>query len=105
MSKLPSRFVEFQKSYPEIFSAYESLGKAVSGAGPLDKKQAALIKLGIACGARLEGAVHAHCRRALDAGATKEEIRHTILQATTTIGFPSMMACLSWADDVLSKKE
>ncbi|MBX3073331.1 carboxymuconolactone decarboxylase family protein [Candidatus Obscuribacterales bacterium] len=98
---LPSRFLNFQKSYPELFSAYEELGKQATSAGPLDRKQIALVKLGIAAGARMEGAVHSHCRRALEAGATPDEIRHVVLLTVTTMGFPSMMACLSWADEIL----
>ncbi len=101
MSKLPSRFVDFQSSYPDLFNAYEQLGKQASAAGPLDWKQIELVKLGIAAGARMEGAVHAHCRRALEAGATTAEIRHVILLTITTLGFPTMMACLSWIDEVL----
>lgn len=105
MSKLPTRFVKFQQTYPNVFNAYETLGQAASEAGPLDKKQIALVKLGIAAGARLEGAVHSHCRRALEAGATADEIRHVILLAVTTLGFPSMMAGLSWVDEILDGKK
>jgi alkylhydroperoxidase/carboxymuconolactone decarboxylase family protein YurZ len=99
--KLPARYLQFQKNYPEVFSAYDSLGRAVNAWGPLTAKQIALVKLGIAAGARLEGGVHSHTRRALEAGVLPEEIRHAILLSTTTIGFPSMMAVLSWVDDVL----
>lgn len=53
----------------------------------------------------MEGAVHSHARKCLAAGATAAEIRHAALQATTTIGFPSMMAALSWIDDVLGDEE
>ena len=98
---LPGRFVRFQQTYPDLFKCYEELGKAAGAAGPLDKKQIALVKLAIAAGARMEGAVHSHCRRALEAGCTAEEIRHTILLAITTLGFPSMMACLSWVDEII----
>jgi alkylhydroperoxidase/carboxymuconolactone decarboxylase family protein YurZ len=56
-------------------------------------------------GARLEGAVHAHVRRALDAGAKPDEIRHAIRLAVTTVGFPTMMSALSWANDVLEGKK
>jgi alkylhydroperoxidase/carboxymuconolactone decarboxylase family protein YurZ len=47
--------------------------------------------------------VHAHVRRARDAGASADDIRHAIRLATTTVGFPTMMSALSWADDVLAK--
>ena len=101
--KLPSAYKQFAAAHPRIIEAYETLGEATLTDGPLDRKQAELVKLGIALGARLEGAVHAHVRRARDAGATPEEIRHAIRLGTATVGFPSMMAALSWANDVLAK--
>lgn len=105
MSKLPKRYTRFLESYPQIGAAYKSLGEAVSAAGPLDEKTRELVKIGIAVGARQEGGVRSHVRKALEAGATPEEIRHATLQATTTIGFPNMMAGLSWVDDVLSEEQ
>jgi len=99
--KLPSAYRQFAGEHPGIIEAYEALGDATLADGPLDRKHAELVKLGIAVGARLEGAVHAHVRRARDAGATPEEIRHAIRLATTTVGFPTMMSALSWVNDVL----
>lgn len=104
MTKLPSRYTKFFERYPEVGAAYRDLGDAVAEAGPLDPKARALVKLGIAVGARMEGAVHSHVRKSLEAGVTPDEIRHAVLQATTTLGFPGMMAALSWADDVLAEK-
>jgi len=101
--KLPSAYRQFASDHPRIIQAYEALGDATIGDGPLDRRTAELVKLGIAVGARLEGAVHAHVRRARDAGATADDIRHAIRLALTTIGFPSMMSALSWANDVLGR--
>lgn len=95
----PPRFVKFGKDYPAVMAAYQALGSAAHEAGPLDAKTRALVKLAIASGARLEGAVHSHARRALREGCTPEEIRHAVLLAATTIGFPGMMAAMSWVDD------
>jgi alkylhydroperoxidase/carboxymuconolactone decarboxylase family protein YurZ len=99
----PTRFQQFGKKYPAIMRAYESLGVATAEAGPLDAKTRALAKLAIATGAWREGAVHSHTRRALAAGCAPEEIRHVVLLATTTLGFPSMMAALTWVEDVLGR--
>lgn len=99
--KVPKRFLKFQKDYPAAFKAYEQLGQAVKNAGPLDHKTRELVRLGIVVGARHEGAVHSHTRRALEAGATAEEIRHVVLLSVTSMGFPNMMAAMSWVDDVL----
>lgn len=104
MAKLPKRFRDFMERYPAIGDAYASMGEAVSEAGPLDNKTQALIKIGIAIGAKMEGAVHSQTRKALEAGATPDEIRHAVLQATTTVGFPAMMAGMSWVDDVLQEE-
>src|SRR5579884_4423590 len=105
MHKVPGTFKRFLETYPEVARAYEQLGKATQDWGPLDKRTRELVKLGIAVGKRHEGAVHSHVRRALDAGATPEEIRHVILLSMTTIGFPNMMAALTWAEDVLNADE
>ncbi len=104
MTTPPKQFRKFQKDYKKVADAYEHLGAAVHAAGPLDAKTRALIKLGISTGARLEGAVHSHVRKALDAGATAAELKQVALLALTTIGLPSMMASLSWIEDVLGTK-
>jgi alkylhydroperoxidase/carboxymuconolactone decarboxylase family protein YurZ len=102
--KLPGRYVQFQKRFPAVFEAYDSLGAATAEAGPLDGKMRALVKLGIAIGGQMEGAVHSHTRRAIEAGCSPEEVRHAVLLATTTIGFPSMMKTLSWVEDIIGSK-
>lgn len=102
--ELPAHYQAFGERYPEIAEAYSVLGKSLREAGPLDPKTVALLKLAIAVGGRLEGAVHSHARRALEAGCAPEEIRQTALLALTTIGFPSMMAALSWVEDVLQPR-
>ena len=100
--KLPSAYRRFAEEQPRVIKAYEALGEATLTEGALDRKTVELVKIGIALGARLEGALHAHVRRAVDAGATAEEIRHAIRHGLTTVGFPTMMTALSWANDVLS---
>jgi 4-carboxymuconolactone decarboxylase len=103
MSELPKKFKDFMEDHPAIAAAYESLGTAVHADGPLDEKTRALIKLGISTGARLEGALHSHVRKAIEAGATHEEMRHAVILAIPTLGLPSTMAALSWLEDIISK--
>lgn len=105
MSKLPKAFVEFKKTYEDVFKHYDALGTAAQSAGPLSSREIALVRLSTAAGAGLEGAVHSHCRRALEAGLTADEIRHAIILQVTTLGFPSMMANLSRVNDVLSSED
>jgi len=97
--KLPQAYQNFMDTYQDIWEAYDQLGAAVHQHGPLDETTRELIKLGIAVGAGLEGAVHSHTRKALAAGVSAAEIRQAILLAIPTIGFPSMMAALTWAED------
>jgi len=99
--KIPSRYLRTRERYPKLFEAVEKLGQEARAAGPLDEKTAQLIQLSAAASARSEGAVHSHTRRALAAGASAEEIRHALLLLVSTIGFPNVMAALSWADDIL----
>ena len=61
-----------------------------------------LIKLALAVGARLEGGVHSHVRRALDTGATASELRHVVTLAVPTLGFPNAAAAFTWIEDVLA---
>jgi 4-carboxymuconolactone decarboxylase len=98
---IPKRFQKFTEDFPDVANSYEALGNAVHHAGPLDEKTRALIKLAISTGARLEGAVHSHTRKALKSGVTPEEMRHAVLLGLPTIGLPSMMAALSWIDDII----
>ena len=102
--KLPGRFVKFQKQHPAVYQAYDALGAATASAGPLEGKTRALVKLAIAIGGQMEGAVHSHTRRALEAGCSPAEIRHVVLLATTTLGFPTMMKALSWVEDIIEDK-
>ena len=101
MSKLPSHYEKFLDAFPRVGDAYQTLGVACLDAGPLDRKTATLVKLALAIGAGLEGASHAHVRKALKAGTSPDEIRHAVLLATTTLGFPCMMRGLAWVQDVL----
>lgn len=96
--------MQFQKRFPAVFRAYDSLGAATAEAGPLDGKTRALVKLAIAIGGQMEGAVHSHTRRAVEAGCGTDEIRHVVLLSTTTMGFPAMMKTLSWVEDVIGDK-
>ncbi len=105
MRTLPKWFRDFQKRYPQIGAASDALGEAVAAAGPLDEKTRELVKLGIALGAGLEGAVHSHVRRASTAGASRDDIRHAALLAISTVGFPAAMAGLTWVEDVLARRK
>jgi len=105
MGKIPGFYTRFLETYPEVGAAYGELSTACKEAGPLDERTAELVKLGISIGAGMSGATHSHTRKALEAGASHDEIIHAVLMATTTIGFPNMMRGLAWVKDVLEGED
>ena len=106
MTTTPSpQYLKLKGQYPGFLDTVEALGKAARQAGPLDEKSAQLIQLAAAAAIRSEGAVHSHAARALDAGAGAAEVYHAIILLTSTIGFPTVVAALSWAADVVDKNE
>ena len=96
----PKNYQSIAKRYPDFQAAVDALGQAAADAGPLPEKVRHLVQIGAAAAIRSEGAVHSHTRRALAAGATAEEIQHAVIAATSTIGFPNVMAALTWINDV-----
>jgi AhpD family alkylhydroperoxidase len=104
MPQLPKPFQQFGEQNRAVMRAYEALGEACAKAGPLDEQTRELVKLGMAIGARLEGAVHSHARRALAAGATPDQIRHVVALAAPTAGFPTTVAAYTWVEDVVGKR-
>ena len=96
----PKNHQSISKRYPRFMAAVDGLGQAAADAGPLPEKTRHLVQLAAAAAIRSEGAVHSHARRARAAGATPEEIQHAVIALTSTIGFPNVMAALSWINDV-----
>src|SRR5512133_3089820 len=100
----PSFYKKVSKQFPEVISAVEKLGITLRTSGPIDEKTSHLIQLAAAAAGQSEGSVCSHTRRALQAGASHEEINHTLMLLVSTIGFPQTMAAMSWAREVLDKK-
>jgi 4-carboxymuconolactone decarboxylase len=96
-SPLPATFKAFIDKFPALGIAHEQVAKAVDSAGPMDRKSCELIKIGICIGAGLESALRSHVRRAMQQGATIEEVEQTILLAMNTCGFPRTVAAWQWA--------
>ncbi len=103
--KFPPWYTHIKEKHGSIIEALENLGEAVRQAGPLPEKTVQLIQLAAAAANRSEGAVHSHVRRALQVGATPDEIYHAILLLTSTIGFPTVSAALSWAYEGIEQKK
>jgi 4-carboxymuconolactone decarboxylase len=106
--KVPVKhYQHLAKRFPATIAALEDLGSAIHEEGPIQGKTAELIQLAGAAAVQSEGSVHSHTRRAIQAGATADEVYHTLLLLISTIGFPRTSAALRWAQDILaaSKKK
>ena len=104
MSRQPAEhYLNLKAQHGGLIAAVEALGTAARRAGPLDDKTVHLVQLGAAAAIRSHGSVHSHAIRALEAGATPDEVRHAVIVLTSTIGFPTVAAALSWVDDVIGK--
>lgn len=95
--KLPQTFKDFITKFPELGDAHERVAKAIDQAGPLDAKTLSLVKMGICMGAGLESAFRSHVRRALQNGASLEEVEQAVLLAMNTVGFPRTVMAWQWA--------
>ena len=100
MPRPPGTYVAFSKRFPEIARAWEILGEAGTH-GPLDKKTARLVKIGISIASRSEGATHSAVRKAIADGATSDEIHQVVALAASTIGLPNAVAAFTWVEDVI----
>lgn len=103
--KKPQHYEGLKKNHPAYMEAVEALGQAVQKAGPLDARTVLLIQLGAAAAMRSEGSVRSHVRRALTEGASAEDVTHALIGLTSTIGFPTVAAALSWADKEMEEKK
>ena len=101
MAPLPRSFLSFRERFPKIAETYDALGAAAHENGPLDDKTRELVKLSLAVGARLEGAVRSHVRRAIEAGVSRDDVMHVLALAVTSIGFAATVAAYSWITEEL----
>jgi 4-carboxymuconolactone decarboxylase len=103
VEKLPPPVEEFRARYSEVWKMFNELGERCHEAGPLDEKSRRLVKIALSVAAGLEGATHSAVRNALRAGLTADEIRHTVVLAITTLGFPAATRAYTWIEDGLRK--
>jgi AhpD family alkylhydroperoxidase len=100
MTDYSANYSWLASKFETVLKSHQELGKALREAGPIDEKTGQLIQLAAAAAGRSEGGVHSHTKRALQAGATADEVYHSLILLTSTIGFPAVAASLSWAKDI-----
>jgi alkylhydroperoxidase/carboxymuconolactone decarboxylase family protein YurZ len=93
----------FSSEAPQVAAAFDNLIGAISGQDGLDAKTRQLIYLGIKAAQGDQEAVTAHVPMAKAAGATRAEIRDTILLTLTVSGVQGVFSCLAPALDLFDK--
>ncbi|MEJ2504046.1 MAG: carboxymuconolactone decarboxylase family protein [Gemmatimonadota bacterium] len=101
---LPRTFIRFTERFPAIAAGHTAIGKAGDAAGPLDRRTIELIKLGVCIGAGLESATKSHVRRALQHGATPEEVEQAIVLAVNPVGLPRAVMAWQWATEQMERE-
>ncbi|HBA55010.1 MAG TPA: carboxymuconolactone decarboxylase family protein [Syntrophorhabdus aromaticivorans] len=89
-------FTIFKEEFPAINEVHEALGREIhEKSGPLSEKIRWLVKVAISGASGHKIALETHVTRAREAGATDEEILHTLLLLIQTTGFPTFMEAYS----------
>jgi 4-carboxymuconolactone decarboxylase len=96
MEDLHQIYTVFKNDFPKINEAHEALGEKIhKESGPLPEKLRWLIKIAISGASKHHLALETHVKKAREAGATDEEIKHALLLLIQTVGFPTFMEAYS----------
>jgi alkylhydroperoxidase/carboxymuconolactone decarboxylase family protein YurZ len=95
----------FQKEAPEVAKAFDGLIEALKNATGLDPKTKQLIYIGIKSSMGDTTAIFYHVGMAKKLGATREEIKDTILITLSVCGLKGVASCLPTALEVYDKME
>ncbi|MBP1637562.1 MAG: Carboxymuconolactone decarboxylase [Bacteroidetes bacterium] len=95
----------FQKEAPEVAKAFDGLIEALKSTTGLDAKTKQLIYIGIKSTLGDTTAIYFHVSMAKKLGATRDEIRDTILITLSVCGLKGVASCLPTALEVYDKTE
>ena len=95
----------FQKEAPEVAKAFDGLIEALKGTTGLDSKTKQLVYIGIKSSMADTTAVYFHVQMAKKLGATRDEIRDTILITLSVCGLKGVASCLPVAMDAYDKAD
>ena len=96
----PGPYRDFVSRYPDLGRAWDAIRDAEKS-GPLDRKTRRLLKLAVAMGAMSSGGVSSAVRKALAAGATREEVEQVVALAASIVGLPGTVALHGWVKDAV----
>ena len=99
------RYRAIGEKHPAVVAAYEALTAACRDAGPLGAHDVALLKVAISIGRCSWRSVHAHARKALEAGVSPEALRHLVLLSLPTIGLPATLDAQKWIEEAIAEQD
>jgi alkylhydroperoxidase/carboxymuconolactone decarboxylase family protein YurZ len=85
-----------------VAEAYDSLARSVT-AGPLDAATVAVVKVALSAGQGSWRGVHAHARKALEAGVGAGALRQVALVAMPTLGLHASLDALRWIEEIIDE--
>jgi alkylhydroperoxidase/carboxymuconolactone decarboxylase family protein YurZ len=89
---------------PEVVAHYEAMTRAAAAAGPLDTAEVALVKLAMSVARGSWRGVHAHARKALEAGVVPDAVRQVALLAVPAIGLQDALDALRWIEEIIEEQ-
>jgi alkylhydroperoxidase/carboxymuconolactone decarboxylase family protein YurZ len=95
----------FQKEAPEVAKAFDGLITALKETKGLDAKTKQLVYIGIKSAMGDTTAIYYHVPMAKKLGATREEVKDTILITLSVCGLKGVASCLPTALEVYDKTE
>jgi alkylhydroperoxidase/carboxymuconolactone decarboxylase family protein YurZ len=88
---------------PELADAFVGARSIIERLGPIDTRHRELIMVAGFTAARIEPGFRVHAKRALEAGATADELRQAVaLMLFSTQGIAPIAEALRWAEDVIA---
>ena len=92
MEDIHQIFTRFKDEFPGVYKRHAELGKEIhENVGPLGENSRWLIKIAISAACNHKRALATHIKKALAAGVSDAEIKHTLLLLIPTVGFPMFM--------------
>ena len=104
INELPSTLRRFIQRNPKIWESHEALGLACKKAGPLSDKQIEFIKMAITASQALETAFKTHVTKAIQAGASSDEMDHVVIQLLPIVGLGRTMMVAKWLEEAFQER-
>jgi len=103
VSQPPGPLELLEARLPAAKQAYARLRAALEESSPLDARTRELINIGILVAGRAAPGVAVHAGRALEAGASVDEVYAAIAQALPIVGISPVLAALGPAHEGMSR--